>query len=276
MKRRTFITLASLAAGLGLPLVGKAAQNRTPTESTVPIDDDLLLKMQGRRPVIKVIGVGGAGLNAVQHMIREGVKGVEFLCINTDTQRLNTDTQRLKNTDSNIPAFLRGLPGVDVSGEPQMGREWALSIRPRIAEMLKGARMVLITAGMGGGTATGAAPVVAEVARELGVRTVAVVTTPFAFEGKRVRRAREGLQELNGKVDSLYILSNETLMKELGEGVTLSEAFHLADSAIKDMIEDLVISSSINRAVNASRFSEAEFVPIHRWKKSVLSMIDLK
>ena len=237
MKRRTFIRLAGLAAVLGLSWVGKPAQGHVLAGSATAVPDSPPLNMQDGRAIIKVIGVGGAGSNAVKHMIREGLKGVEFACF-------NTDTQRRKTSNSTGPAFLRGLPGVDVSGEPQMGREWALSIRSRIAEGLKGAHMVVITAGMGGGTATGAVPVVAEVARELGVRTVAVVTTPFAFEGKRVRRAEAGLLELGRNVDSLYIVPTEKLMQELGEGVILCEAFRIADNAIKNVIENILIGSA--------------------------------
>lgn len=237
MKRRSFISLAGWAAALGLPLVGKAAQSHMPAGSTVPASDGPPLKAQDRPAIIKVVGVGGAGGNVVEHMVRNGMQGLEYVC-------LNTDMQSCTSRSSTSPQFLRGLPGVDVSGEPKMGKEWALSSRCRIAEMLKGAHMVFITAGMGGGTGTGAAPVVAKVARQLGIRTAAVVTTPFAFEGKRVRRAKEGLLDLGQSVDSLIVFSNENVTKVTGEDISLFEVFRCADDAIKNVI--VGIAENIN------------------------------
>ncbi|MEN9357468.1 MAG: hypothetical protein RL695_1639, partial [Pseudomonadota bacterium] len=137
--------------------------------------------------VIKVIGVGGAGGNAVEHMIAENVQGVDFICMNTDAQALNK---------SSASAKLQLGPGLGAGGKPEKARDLAQIERVRIAEMLSGAHMVFITAGMGGGTGTGAAPVVAEVARELGILTVAVVTKPFEYEGRRMSLAEQGLVEL--------------------------------------------------------------------------------
>jgi cell division protein FtsZ len=150
--------------------------------------------------IIKVIGVGGAGGNAVEHMIREGVGGVEFICCNTDAQALKYSSAGVK---------LQLGPGLGAGGKPERAREHARNERENIADMLRGANMCFITAGMGGGTGTGAAPVIAEVARELGILTVAVVTKPFTFEGRRGKLAEEGLGELAQHVDSLIVILNE-------------------------------------------------------------------
>lgn len=155
--------------------------------------------------VIKVIGVGGGGGNAVQHMVSSDVDGVEFICANTDAQALN-------NMGSRNVLQLGGeiTKGLGAGANPDIGRESALEDRDQIMEMLSGADMVFITAGMGGGTGTGAAPIVAEVAKELGILTVAVVTKPFPFEGKkRMLIADQGIKELSEHVDSLIIVPNE-------------------------------------------------------------------
>ncbi len=177
--------------------------------------------------IIKVVGVGGAGGNAVEHMIREGVQGVEFVCANTDAQALKQSSAGVK---------LQFGPGLGAGGKPEKARDLALAERDRIADALEGAHMVFITAGMGGGTGTGAAPIVAEVARELGILTVAVVTKPFEFEGKRLRLAEEGLLELAQNVDSLIVILNEKLMEVLGEDVTMTEAFRSADNVLKNAV----------------------------------------
>jgi cell division protein FtsZ len=174
--------------------------------------------------VIKVIGVGGAGGNAVEHMIREGVQGVEFICA-------NTDAQSLKNSSAGVKLQLG--PGLGAGGKPARARELAEADRSRIAESLEGAHMVFITAGMGGGTGTGAAPIIAEVARKLGILTVAVVTKPFDFEGSRRRLADEGITALAEHVDSLIVILNEKLMEVLGDDVGMKEAFRTADNVLK-------------------------------------------
>jgi cell division protein FtsZ len=177
--------------------------------------------------IIKVIGVGGAGGNAVEHMIREGVGGVEFICCNTDAQALKHSSAGTK---------LQLGPGLGAGGKPERAREHARNEREQIADMLRGAHMCFITAGMGGGTGTGAAPVIAEVARELGILTVAVVTKPFMFEGRRGKLAEEGLGELSQHVDSLIVILNEKLMEVLGEDVSMLEAFKAADNVLKNAV----------------------------------------
>jgi cell division protein FtsZ len=177
--------------------------------------------------IIKVIGVGGAGGNAVEHMIREGVGGVEFICCNTDAQALKHSSAGVK---------LQLGPGLGAGGKPERAREHARNERENIADMLRGANMCFITAGMGGGTGTGAAPVIAEVARELGILTVAVVTKPFTFEGRRGKLAEEGLGELAQHVDSLIVILNEKLMEVLGEDVSMLEAFKAADNVLKNAV----------------------------------------
>jgi len=178
--------------------------------------------------VIKVVGVGGAGGNAVDHMIREGVQGVDFICANTDAQALSR---------SGAPVKLQlGASGLGAGAKPDAGRSAALEERVRIADALRGAHMVFITAGMGGGTGTGAAPVVAEVARELGILTVAVVTKPFAFEGRRMKAAEQGLEDLAQHVDSLIVILNERLMDVLGDDVSMHEAFKAADNVLRNAV----------------------------------------
>jgi len=187
-----------------------------------------IIEKEAAGTVIKVIGVGGAGGNAVEHMIRQGVQGVEFICANTDAQALNRGT---------APSKLQlGRSGLGAGAKPDAGRSAALEERERIAETLRGAHMVFITAGMGGGTGTGAAPVVAEVAREMGILTVAVVTKPFAFEGRRMRIAEEGLEALAKHVDSLIVVLNERLMEVLGDDVTMQEAFEAADNVLRNAV----------------------------------------
>lgn len=244
MKRRTFIGLAGLVAAFGLPLVGKAAQDCIFAGSAAPVSDGPHLKEQDRQAIIKVVGIGGAGGNAVERMIRDDVQGVEFICINTDAQALKSMSADFK--------LLLG-PGLGAGGKPEMGREWATAERERIAEALVGAHLVIITAGMGGGTGTGAAPIIAKVARKLGIRTYAVVTTPFAFEGtRRMRRAEEGVLELDRNVDSLYIIPNEKLIEVFGEGVTLSEAFRFADDVLKDIIIGSAANINVPGLIDAS------------------------
>lgn len=187
--------------------------------------------------VIKVIGVGGAGGNAVNHMIRKRVQGVEFICANTDAQAL-----RRAETENRIQL---GKTGLGAGANPAVGKEAALEIRSVIEDALRGAHMVFITAGMGGGTGTGAAPVVASVAREMGILTVAVVTRPFQFEGSRRGRAAEaGLAALQENVDSLIVVHNEKLHDVMGEDATMDECFQTADDVLKNAVAG--ISEIIN------------------------------
>ncbi len=177
--------------------------------------------------VIKVIGIGGCGGNAVDHMIVHGVKGVEFICANTDMQALKRNQARTQ-----LQLGTGVTKGLGAGANPEVGRQAALEDRDRIIELISGADMLFLTAGMGGGTGTGAAPVVAEIARELGILTVAVVTKPFAFEGKRQRIAQEGLDALSQQVNSLIVIPNDKLMQVLGNQVTLDEAFRAANDVL--------------------------------------------
>src|SRR5678809_433594 len=177
--------------------------------------------------VIKVIGVGGGGGNAVAHMVNAGVDGVEFITANTDAQAIKQiGAKHQLQLGSNV------TKGLGAGANPEVGRQAALEDRERIIELIEGADMLFLTAGMGGGTGTGAAPVVAEVARELGILTVAVVTKPFAFEGKRLRVAHEGLEALSQYVNSLIVIPNDKLMQVLGNQVTLDEAFRAANDVL--------------------------------------------
>ncbi|MFT5716732.1 MAG: cell division protein FtsZ [Oleiphilaceae bacterium] len=190
--------------------------------------------------VIKVVGVGGGGGNAVRHMLKGNVEGVDFICANTDSQALkDLDTKSVIQLGSTI------TKGLGAGANPEIGRQAALEDRERIAESLKGADMVFITAGMGGGTGTGGAPIVAEVARELGILTVAVVTKPFPFEGgKRMKIADAGLAELAENVDSLITIPNEKLLSVLGKNTTLLDAFGAANDVLQGAVQgiaDLII-----------------------------------
>ncbi|MBY4676593.1 cell division protein FtsZ [Marinobacterium arenosum] len=185
--------------------------------------------------VIKVIGVGGGGGNAVQHMVASEVEGVEFICANTDAQAL--DNMRAKTVIQIGGEITKGL---GAGANPEVGRQAAIEDRERIAEMLGGADMVFITAGMGGGTGTGAAPIVAEVAKEMGILTVAVVTKPFPFEGrKRTSIAIEGIKELRESVDSLIIIPNEKLMQVMGRNCSLLNAFSTANDVLKGAVQGI-------------------------------------
>ena len=186
-----------------------------------------IMEVPSQKAVIKVVGVGGCGGNAVDHMIGYGVKGVEFICANTDMQALKrTQAPTQLQLGANI------TKGLGAGANPEVGRQAAIEDRDRIVELLAGTDMLFIAAGMGGGTGTGAAPVVAEIARELGILTVAVVTKPFAFEGKRQRIAQEGLDALTPQVNSLIIVPNDKLMQVLGNQVTLNEAFRAANDVL--------------------------------------------
>ena len=190
--------------------------------------------------VIKVIGVGGGGGNAVKHMINNRVDGVDFICA-------NTDAQALADIESKTVLQLGGdiTKGLGAGANPEIGRAAAMEDRDRIADALRGADMVFITAGMGGGTGTGGAPVVAEVARELGILTVAVVTRPFPFEGKkRLQIAHHGVGELEEHVDSLITIPNEKLLEVLGKNTSLLDAFKEANDVLLGAVQgiaDLII-----------------------------------
>ena len=188
---------------------------------------------QAQGPVIKVIGVGGAGGNAVNHMIRRGVEKVEFIAVNTDAQVLARNQARNQ--------IQLGTSGLGAGAKPEEAKAVALAERERLEEAIAGAHMVFITAGMGGGTGTGAGPVLAEIARGLGVLTVAVVTKPFTFEGsKRMRIAESGIEQLAPHVDSLIVILNDKLEEVLGEDVTQVEAFAAADNVLCSAVGGIV------------------------------------
>jgi cell division protein FtsZ len=191
--------------------------------------------------IIKVVGVGGAGGNAVDHMIREGVNGVEFIAANTDGMALNRSQASIK--------LQLGKTGRGAGAKPEVGRGAALEHREQLAELLRGSEMVFITAGMGGGTGTGAAPVVAEIARELGILTVAVVTKPFDYEN-RMRQAESGIDELAKNVDSLIVVLNERLMEVLGEDASLEDGFMAADNVLRNAVGGIAEIINIPGLVN--------------------------
>ena len=186
-------------------------------------------------PVIKVIGVGGGGGNAVNHMVRSNIEGVEFICANTDAQALKSIGART------ILQLGTGVTkGLGAGANPEVGRQAALEDRERIAEVLTGTNMVFITTGMGGGTGTGAAPIIAEVAKEMGILTVAVVTRPFPFEGrKRMQIADEGIRLLSESVDSLITIPNEKLLTILGKDASLLSAFAKADDVLAGAVRGI-------------------------------------
>lgn len=210
-----------------------------------------IMEKDSQEAVIKVIGVGGCGGNAIEHMITKNLSGVEFICANTDMQALKKSQAK---TVLQIGAEI--TKGLGAGAKPEVGRDAALEDRDRIAEMIEGADMLFITAGMGGGTGTGAAPIIAEVAKEMGILTVAVVTKPFAFEGKRTKVATEGLEELSQHVDSLIVIPNEKLMEVLGEDVPFLEAFRAANDVLHNAV------SGIAEIINCPGLVNVDFADV--------------
>jgi len=194
-----------------------------------------LIDVDNQAAIIKVIGIGGGGGNAVQHMLSESIDGVEFICANTDAQALKSSTAKtILQLGSNI------TKGLGAGSDPEIGRHAALEDRDRIMDVLDGADMVFITAGMGGGTGTGATPIVAQVAKEMGILTVAVVTKPFSFEGKkRAQIADDGINELSQFVDSLITIPNEKLLSVLGRDVSLLNAFGAANDVLLGAVQGI-------------------------------------
>jgi cell division protein FtsZ len=194
-----------------------------------------LMDSHSKDPVIKVIGVGGGGGNAVQHMVSAGIEGVEYICVNTDVQALKKmDLRATMQIGSSI------TKGLGAGADPGIGRQAALEDRERIQEAIEGSNMLFVTAGMGGGTGTGAAPVIAQIAKELGILTVAVVTKPFGFErSKRMAQAEVGIKELEGVVDSLITIPNDKLMPVLGKETSLLEGFEKANDVLKGAVQGI-------------------------------------
>ena len=194
-----------------------------------------LMDNKSQSAVIKVIGIGGGGGNAVEHMVCESIEGVDFICANTDAQALDKASSR---TVIQIGTHI--TKGLGAGANPDIGRQAAMEDRDRIEEALSGADMIFITAGMGGGTGTGGAPIVAQVAKEMGILTVAVVTKPFPFEGnKRMTVADEGIAELKKYVDSLITIPNEKLLTVLGKQITLLDAFKAANNVLLGAVQGI-------------------------------------
>ncbi len=215
-----------------------------------------VMDTQDQLAVIKVIGVGGCGGNAVDHMIESGVQGVEFISANTDAQALKRNKAGMVLSLGDIIT-----KGLGAGANPEIGRESALENRERIADAIRGADMLFITAGMGGGTGTGAAPVVAQVAKEMGILTVAVVTKPFTFEGKRPRVAQSGIEELTRHVDSLIVIPNDKLMEVLGDDVSMLDAFKAANNVLHGAV------AGIAEVINCPGIVNVDFADV----KTVMS-----
>ena len=202
---------------------------------------EILQELDPLNTVIKVIGVGGGGGNAVEHMITHGAKGIEFIAANTDHQALSRSRAHV-----NIQL---GSTGLGAGARPEVGAAAAQEKREQVAEAIRGAHLLFITAGMGGGTGTGAAPVIAEIAKEMGILTVAVVTKPFSFEGgRRMRCAEKGIENLKDKVDSMIVILNEKLESECPPNATMKECFEMSNEALYKAIIGLASASGPDRA----------------------------
>ena len=207
-------------------------------------NDDSNMTMMDGTATIKVIGVGGAGNNAVNRMIDAGIKGVDFIAVNTDRQALQTSKANTK-----IQIGEKITRGLGAGANPDIGAQSAEESKAEVAEVLRGADMVFVTAGMGGGTGTGAAPVVAQIAKDMGILTIAVVTKPFPFEGAiRAQNAEKGIANLKKYVDTLVIIPNEKLLKVMPKGTPMIESFKYADEVLRQGIQgitDLIIKPGI-------------------------------
>jgi cell division protein FtsZ len=202
-----------------------------------------MLETETSGTIIKVVGVGGAGGNAVQHMINKGVQGVDFVVMNTDAQAL------ARSRASHVIQL--GKTGLGAGAKPEMGRASAEEARERVADALRGAHMVFITAGMGGGTGTGAAPVVAQIAKEMGILTVGVVSKPFEFEGgKRMRVAEAGAQQLEDHVDSLIVVLNDKLFDVMGDDAEMDKCFQCADDVLNNAVAGIAEIINVDGLVN--------------------------
>ena len=195
---------------------------------------------------IKVIGVGGAGNNAVNRMIEAGIKGVDFIAVNTDRQALTKSKAGTK-----IQIGEKITRGLGAGANPDIGAQSAEENKSEIAETLRGADMVFVTAGMGGGTGTGAAPIVAQAAKEMGILTIGVVTKPFTFEGKkRLSQAERGIESLKGKVDSLVVIPNDKLLQVIDRKTSINEAFRMADDILRQGVQGISDLIAVTGTVN--------------------------
>ena len=208
--------------------------------------DELDNKQNDGTATIKVIGVGGAGNNAINRMIESGIKGVEFIAVNTDRQVLQKSDASTK-----IQIGEKITRGLGAGANPDIGAQAAEESKTEIAEALRGADMVFVTAGMGGGTGTGAAPIVASTARELGILTIGVVTKPFTFEGKkRLSQAERGIDSLKGRVDALVVIPNDKLLQVIDRKTTVLEAFQMADDILRQGVQGISDLITITGEVN--------------------------
>ena len=195
---------------------------------------------------IKVVGVGGAGNNAVNRMIEAGIKGVDFVAVNTDRQALQKSKAGTK-----IQIGEKITRGLGAGANPDIGAQSAEENKSEIAEVLRGADMVFVTAGMGGGTGTGAAPIVAQAAKEMGILTIGVVTKPFTFEGKkRLSQAERGIESLKGKVDSLVVIPNDKLLQVIDRKTSINEAFRMADDILRQGVQGISDLIAVTGTVN--------------------------
>lgn len=210
------------------------------------MDDNELNYMMDGTATIKVIGVGGAGNNAVNRMIEAGIRNVEFIAVNTDRQTLNES-----KASSKIQIGEKLTRGLGAGANPDIGSQAAEESRAEIAEVLKGADMVFVTAGMGGGTGTGAAPIVAATAKEMGILTIGVVTKPFTFEGKkRLAQAERGITSLKGKVDTLVVIPNDKLLQVIDRKTSMIEAFRMADDVLRQGVQGISDLISVPGVIN--------------------------
>ena len=209
-------------------------------------NDDSNVAMMDGTATIKVIGVGGAGNNAVNRMIDAGIKGVDFIAVNTDRQALQTSKAKTK-----IQIGEKITRGLGAGANPDIGAQSAEESKAEVAEVLRGADMVFVTAGMGGGTGTGAAPVVAGAAKEMGILTIGVVTIPFTFEGqKRLSQAERGIESLKGKVDTLVVIPNDKLLQIIDRKTSIIEAFKMADDILRQGVQGISDLIAIPGLVN--------------------------
>ncbi len=209
-------------------------------------NDDNNITMMDGTATIKVIGVGGAGNNAVNRMIDAGIKGVDFIAVNTDRQALQTSKAGTK-----IQIGEKITRGLGAGANPDIGAQSAEESKAEVAEVLRGADMVFVTAGMGGGTGTGAAPIVAQAAKEMGILTIGVVTKPFTFEGKkRLSQAERGIESLKGKVDTLVVIPNDKLLQIIDRKTSIIEAFKMADDILRQGVQGISDLIAIPGLVN--------------------------
>ena len=221
-------------------------------------NDDNITMMDGTA-TIKVIGVGGAGNNAVNRMIDAGIKGVDFIAVNTDRQAL-----QLSKASTKIQIGEKLTRGLGAGANPDIGAQAAEESKAEVAEALRGADMVFVTSGMGGGTGTGAAPIVAATAKEMGILTIGVVTKPFTFEGKkRLAQAERGIENLKGKVDTLVVIPNDKLLQVIDRKTSIVEAFRMADDVLRQGVQGISDLISVPGLINLD-FADVKTIMLDR------------